>query len=141
MKRFLSVFLFLCILFSVSASLADKHLYAHYSLFIDGDFYNKIFNAGFDFDTQMYELFLYDDFSAALFNKEEWYRGQRINYGLKYVTYKNTSDGFTLTFEDGSIIDGYWDENDDDLWLNLGGVYLRLCPVHSFDIQKDMTSK
>ena len=141
MKRFLSVFLFLCILFSVSASLADKHLYAHYSLFIDGEFYNTFYKAGFEFDTQLYDLYLYSDFSGVLFSKEEWYKGQRINYGLEYATYKNTSDGFTLIFDDYSVIDGYFDKDTEDIWLNLGGAYLRLCPVHSFNIQKDMVSK
>ena len=141
MKRLLSLIIVFCLVFSVSSSFADKHLYAHYSVFIDGAFYNSFYKAGFDFDTQMYDLYLYDDFSGALFNKEEWYMGQRINYGLKYATYKNTSNGFTLTFEDGSSFDGYWDENDEDLWLNLGGAYFRFCPIHSFDIQKDMISK
>ena len=141
MKRLFSVVLVLCIVFSVSVSFSDRHLYAHYSLFIDGDFYNTYFNLGFDYDTLMYDFYLYDDFSGGLFCKEEWYKGQRINYGLQSLKYEKTASGFSLIFTDGSSYSGYWDENDDDLWLDLGGAYFRFCPVHSFDIQKDMVSK
>ena len=141
MKRLLSLILVICIVFSVSLAFADKHLSAHYSVFVDGDFYNSFYKAGFDFDTQMYDFYLYDDFSGGLFCKEEWYKGQRINYGLQEVKYQKTDSGFSLFFSDGSSSSGYWDENDEDLWLDLGGAYFRFCPVHSFDIQKDMISK
>lgn len=144
MKKLFCLLIVLVVAFSCFSSfaLADKHLFAHYSLFVDGEFYNSFFNAGFKFDTQMYDVYLYDDFSGALFSKEEWYYGQRINYGLKEAKYTSSSSSFTLTFDDGSTISGYWDENDEDMWLNLGGdSYFRLHPVPSFDIQKDMVNK
>ena len=139
MKKLISLILALSIILcSFSFAMADRHILTHYSLFIDGEFYNSFFNAGFDFDTQMFDIYLYDDFTGALFCKEEWYRGQRISSGMIEVTYKSSNGSFSLIFDDGSSFDGYWDENDEDLWLNLGGAYFRFCPVHSFDIQKDL---
>lgn len=141
MKRLFSLILVIVVVFSVFSAFADRHLFAHYSVFIDGEFYNSFYKAGFNFDTQMYDLYLYDDFSGALFSKEEWYLGQRTDSGLLSVKYSKTPDGFTLTFDDGSSFDGYWDENEEDLWLNIGGAYFRFCPVHSFNIQKDLITK
>lgn len=144
MKRIILIILVLSVVFSVSAVFADQHLFAHFSLFIDSEFYNTFFKAGFKNDTEMYDFYLYDDFSGGLFCKEEWYMGQRINYGLHEVKYTNTgSDSFKLTFDDGSFFSGFWDkENDEDIWISFNGkTYFRFVPVHSFDIQKDMVDK
>ena len=146
MKRLLALVLVILFVFSAAPSLADgdHYLYAHFALFIDGNFYNSFFNAGFDYDTLMYDFYLYDDFSGGLFMKEEWFMGDRINYGLKEVRYEKDGDGaFKLVFEDNSFIRGYWDpEIDDDIWLNFGGdMYFRLTAVPSFDIQKDLVEK
>ena len=144
MKRIVLIILVFAIVLSVSSAFADKHLFAHYSVFIDGEFYNTFFNAGFKFDTQMYDFYLYDDFSGGLFCKEEWYKGKRSNSGMNEVKYTSTGSGnFKLSFADGSSFNGYWDpENDEDIWICLGGkTYFRFTPVHSFDIQKDMVEK
>lgn len=141
MKKLLAVLLII-VLIVPSFSLADRHLFAHYSLYIDGEFYNSFFKAGFKFDTQLFDFYLYDDFSGGLFSKEEWYMGQRINYGLTDVKYSSSASGIVLTLSDGSVFNAYWDDNDEDLWIDLGGgTYFRFVPVHSFDIQKDMVKK
>lgn len=143
MKKLLSVVLVFCVLFSVSCSFADKHIYGHYSLFVDGEFYNSLFDAGFEFDTQMMDFYLYSDFSGGYFTKEEWIKGGRRNYGTIEVSYVKNNGAFKLMFEDGSFYDGYWDENDEDLWISLGeGIgYFRFVPVHNFDISKDMKTR
>ena len=143
MKKFVAFVLVVCALFSVSCSVAERHIYAHYSLFVDGEFYNSLFNANFDFDTQMMDFYLYNDFSGGYFTKEEWIKGQRKTYGTSEVSYVKSGDSFRLVFPDGSFFDGYWDENDEDLWLLLGAGqgYFRFVPVHSFDISKDMKAK
>lgn len=141
MKKLISVLLALAVLFSVSFSLADRCILDHYSLFVDGSFYNAFFNAGFDYDTLMYDFYLYDDFTGGLLSKEQWSGGKRTSSGMIEVKYKSSGDSFSLVFDDGSSYEGYWDENGDDLWLDLGGAYFRFCPVHSFDIQKDFKGK
>ena len=143
MKKLIAFALAVCVLFSVSCSFASKHVFAHYSLFVDGEFYNSFFKAGFDFDTQMMDFYLYDDFSGGYFTKEEWVNGERKNYGTSEVSFVKNGDSFKLVFSDGSSFDGYWDENDEDLWLMLGAGqgYFRFVPVHSFDISEDMKVK
>ena len=144
MKRILAFVLVFVVVFSVSSAFAYRHIYAHYSLFIDGEFYDSFFKAGFKYDTLMYDFYLYDDFSGGLISKEEWDKGVRTSSGLMSVVYTNLgSDAFKLTFSDGTFFLGYWDsDNDEDIWLNLGGnLYYRFTPVHSFDIQNDMVEK
>lgn len=144
MKRLILIILVLSVVFSTSAAFADRHLFAHFALFIDGEFYNTFFKAGFNYDTLMYDFYLYDDFSGGLFSKEEWYKGQRTYSGLQEVKYTSTgSDSFKLTFSDGSSFVGYWDEeNEEDIWICFSdAAYFRFVPVHSFDIQKDMVDK
>ena len=140
MKRFFCL-LFVLVFLPV-VSLADQYLFAHYSLFIDGEFYNSIFNAGFNFDTQVFNLYLYNDFIGGIFHKVEWVNGERKDYGDSSFTYVKGSPYFTIVYSDGSSMRGFWDDNDDDIWINLGGnSVFRFCPVHSFDIQKDMVNK
>ena len=142
MKRILAVFLVVFVLLS-STALAAKHIYNHYTLFIDGEFYNSFFKAGFNFDTQMFDFYLYDNFHGGLFCKEEWSNGVRSSTGFFECVYTNNHDDtFSLSMDNGQVFNGYWDENGEDLWLCLGGKsYFRFCPVHSFDIQKDMVNK
>lgn len=144
MKRLFVIILVLSFVLSCSAALADRYIFGHYSLFIDGDFYNSFFKAGFDFDTQMYDFYLYDDFSGGLFSSEKWVNGQRICSGWKEVKYTKLDPGFfQIVFDDNSFFNGYWDEeNDEDLWICLAGnTYYRFSCIHSFDIQKDMVTK
>lgn len=141
MKKVVSVVLVFAIVFSFTSAFADRHLFAHYSLFIDGEFYNSFFNAGFDFDSEVIDFYLYDDFKGGLFSRNKWTNGERISTGLVSADYIRNEDGFTLSFPDGTTFLGYWDQNDEDIWLNMGAGYFRLCPVHSFDISNDWKEK
>lgn len=145
MKKILLVILVLSLVFSSSFAFAsDRCVYTLYTLFVDGQFYNEFFNAGFGYDTLIYYFLFFDDFTGGLIMKEEWKHGQRSASEFNYVKYESSKYGdFTLTFDDGSSFKGYWDkENDEDLWLCFGGdSYFRLTPVHSFDIQKDFVNK
>jgi hypothetical protein len=142
MKRFLCC-LFVLVLLSCSVSLAvaDKHLYNHYALLIDGNFYNEFFGAHFDYDTILLDIYLCDNFRDGYMYKEMWSGGEKTSPGFSAFYYSSTGKDFTLTFKDGSSISGYWDDNDDDIWISSGDVYFRLCPVHYFDMNKDMVTK
>lgn len=138
MKRLVSFLLVLVIVFSLSSAFADRYIFAHYSLFLDGQFYNSLLGGGFSFDTRMIDLYIYDDFSGGYMMNEQWSGGRRSVRGPTEFTYQKTGyPHFTIVFDDGSSLDGCWDENDEDLWLKLGDSYLLLHEVPSFNIQTD----
>lgn len=141
MKRFVILILIIALVLPAASCFADREmLLAQYVLYIDGDFYNSFFNAGFDYDTLVYEVYFLSDFSGCYIHKQEWKDGWRKDYGIVKTSYIKDGDGFKLVYEDGSSTPGKWDENDEDLWLDLNGGWFRFVPVHSFDIQKDWKS-
>ena len=138
MKRFFTFILIIALILPAAVCSADREmLLAQYTLFIDGDFYNSFFNVDFGYDTLVVDIYFFSDFSGCYIHKQEWKDGWRKDYGIVKTTYKKDGDGFKLIYEDGSSTPGKWDENGDDMWLNLSGAWFRLVPVHSFDIQKD----
>ena len=138
MKKCLCIFLILFLLLP-AASWADNYIFDLYTLFIDGHSYNAMFNAGFDFDTQVYDMYFYDDFSGGIFARYEWAGGVQVDNRMIEFTYANHPDGFTITLDSGTVFDGYWDDNDEDMWLCLGGTnYFRFHPVPTFSLSEDM---
>lgn len=141
MKKLLTVVLILSILLPATVCFAEREmLLAQYVLYIDGNFYNSFFNAGFDYDTLVFNVYFLSDFSGCYIHKQEWENGWRKDYSVVKTSYIKDGDGFKLVYEDGSFHSGKWDENGDDMWLDLNGGWFRLVPVHSFDIQKDFKS-
>ena len=138
MKKLITVILILTLILPATAAYgADLYVSSKYSTFVDAELYNAFFNAGFNFDSQLIDLIIMSDFKTAYYSKEEWANGQRITTGMVKCDYAATSGKFTITFPNGEVFDGYYDDNGEDVWLNLGGAYFRLCPVHYFDISKD----
>lgn len=138
MKRFFTLLLILALVLPAAAYSAEREmLLAQYVLFIDGEFYNSFLNADFGYDTLVFDVYFFSNFKGCYIHKQEWKDGLRKDYGVVKTTYVKDNDGFILVYEDGSYTLGKWDENGDDMWLDLNGGWFRLVPVHSFDIQKD----
>ena len=136
MKKLIAIILILALLVPAVSS-ADLSVLSCYSLFIDAEAYNSFFNAGWDYDSMWVSVVIMSDGKTAYYQKEEWTDGERITTGLTKCAYSVNSGKFTLSFSNGEVLSGYYDENDEDMWLNLGGAYFRLCPVHYFYITKD----
>ena len=136
MKKLIAIILILALLVPAVSS-ADLSVLSCYSLFIDAEAYNSFFNAGWDYDSMWVSVVIMSDGKTAYYQKEEWTDGERITTGLTKCAYSVNSGKFTLSFSNGEVLSGYYDENDEDMWLNLGGAYFRLGSVHYFLITKD----
>lgn len=136
MKKLIAIILIMAFVVPVAAY-ADLYVMGCYSLFIDAYAYNSLFNAGFEYDSMWINLIIMSDGKTAYYQKEQWQNGERITTGLTKCDYSVKSGKFTLSFKTGEKFDGYFDEDDDCVWLNLGGAYFRLGAVHYFEITKD----
>ena len=140
MKKLIALILILALAVPAIAS-ADLSVLFCYSLFIDAELYNSVFNAGFDYDSMWISVLIMSDGQTAYYQKEEWKNGERITTGLVKGDYSVKSEKFTISFKNGETFDGYFADDDECIWLNLGGAYFRLGEVHYFDISKDFRSK
>lgn len=139
MKRLIA-FILIMTLAVPAAALAELSVLSCYSLFIDADMYNSFFNAGFDYESMWLSVVIMSDGQTAYYQKEEWSNGERITTGLTKCDYSVKSGKFTLSFKNGEVFSGYYDDESDDMWLRLGGsggAYFRLSPVHYFNIATD----
>lgn len=142
MKKLFAILIALAILVPVVACASNLYVDRRYTLFIDGNLYNAFFSAGFDFETQIIDIYFLSDYKSAYYCKQEWKKDSGYtSTGMVDCTFSYKSGKFYLTFPDGSYFEGYDDENEEDLWLNLGGGTFKFILDHSFDIQKDWKGK
>ena len=135
MKRFLCLLLVI-VLLPLVALAEDDSLISRYSCFIDGMFYKSFFKDGFSFNSMLIDFYL-TDIDCGYFQRYVWDSNGLTDSGLLSVAYIVNYPKFDLIFHDGSILSGYWDENGDDVWLDMGAGYFRLKPAPLFNVSTD----
>lgn len=139
MKRLITIILIMALVMPAVAS-AKLSILGCYSLFIDADLYNSFFNADWGYESMWISVLIMSDGNTAYYQKEEWSNDEHITTGLTKCSYSVKSGKFTLSFKNGEILSGYYDDETDDMWLKFGGTggaYFRLSPVHYFDLSAD----
>ncbi len=143
MKKLITIFLILALVLPAAAS-AVNHVTGVYTLFIDADTYNKIYGAGFDFDSAIFELIVMSDGKTAYYSRQMWTDGIRTSTDVIECSISfgsETSDPICLSFPNGQVFDGYMDPAGNGLWLTLGGKsYFRFNHVPVYDISVDYKS-
>ena len=138
MKKLIAMILLIGLLVPVTSSAdSDYFLFQRYTNYIDGDFYNSFFNSNFAFDIRIMDVYLYNDFKSASICCQLWTDGKYESTGMEECSFKIENDKITIIPPDNIPIVGYWDENEDDLWLDFGSGYFRFSQAHQFNIQKD----
>ena len=141
MKKALA-FLFLSVLLMsvVSVSLADLdplYVSKHYTLFIDA----RIATSGkarlFDFDSLCVDLYMMDGDQRAYLSVSKSFSGIFIASGTVAVNVVENNGTLFFASDDGNYTTGRYDENGEDIWLDLEGRTFRLRPVPTFSVYDD----
>ena len=140
MKKLITIILILALLLPAAAS-AVTCVAGVYTLFIDADTYNREFNAGFDFDSAVFELVIMSDYKTAYYSRQRWTNGVRdttdvIECSISFGS--EMSDPIYLSIPGSLAFEGYMDPDGNGLWLTLGGKsYFRFNKVPVYDISVD----
>jgi len=137
MKKLLAVILILSMLLPVAVS-ASTYASDAYILFIDAKAMNQTYNSSFDFDSAIFELVFNSDGKTAYFCKQMWKNGKHTSSNFVECKLTSKTNYFVLSMPDGSKFSGYFDKNQNGVWLTLGGAsYFRFLPVQRYDISVD----
>jgi len=137
MKKLTTLLLVLAMILPAS-SYAVTCVSEAYTLFIDADMYNKQYNAGFDFDSAIFDLIFMSDGKTVYYCRQMWKQGRHSSTDYIECVFSSGNDSFTITFPDGSSFNGYFDPDQNGVWLSLGGKsYFRFLPVARYNIDED----
>ena len=137
MKKLITIILILAMLLPAAAS-AASYVYDVYNHFIDGNYYNRTFGSGFDFDSMLFELIVMSDERTAYWSKQSWTDGIRSATDVIECKFSSNGSTFTISFPDGTEFDGFYDQDGNGVWVCLGSnTYFRFSPVHSYDAVED----
>ena len=137
MKKLTAIILAMVLIIPVAAS-ASVCVSDAYILFIDADKYNREYNAGFDFDSAIFELVFESDGKTVYYCRQMWKKGVHTSTDFIECSLSSEGDSFTVSFPDGTVFRGYYDPNQNGVWLTLGGnSYFRFLPVQRYDISVD----
>ena len=141
MRKVLSFLLSLFLLLSlVSVSLADLdplYVSRHYTLFIDGRLATSGKASLFDFDSLCVDLYMLDGDQRAYLSVSKSFSGIFIASGTVAVNVVENNGTLFFASDDGNYTTGRYDENGEDIWLDLEGRTFRLRPVPTFSIYED----
>lgn len=141
MKKLITIVLILALILP-AAAIASNCVSDVYTLFIDADMYNRLYNSNFDFDSAVFDLIVMSDGKTAYYSKQMWSNGIRTTTDVVECRITSDSTSLTITFPDGSSFAGYYDDDQNGVWINLGGkAYFRFAPVHRYDVTEDFTQK
>ena len=141
MKKLITIILILAMILP-AAAIASTCVSDVYTLFIDADMYNRLYKSGFDFDSMVFDLIVMSDGKTAYYSKQTWKNGMRTTTDVVECRITSDSSSFTLSFPDGSTLSGYYDPDQNGVWINLGGTaYFRFSSVHRYDVSEDYTKK
>lgn len=141
MKKLLTMILALALILPVAAS-AATHVSEVYTLFIDAYTLNREYQAGFDFDSMIFDLIVLSDGKTAYYNKQTWTDGIRTATEIVECGFSSDGDDFVIHFPNGDEFKGYFDPDGNGAWVNLGGTtYFRFSPAAHYDPVGDYTKK
>ena len=133
MKRFISLFLVLLFLCSVSFADSDPvSVSAHYSLFFDAIVASDGKGNSYDFDTYCVDLYLLKGENKAYVNAVTCFSGVFTNSGTVPVSVAERDGLLYFVYENGNTFTGFFDDSG-DLWLDLdiGTVRMFSVPYYS----------
>ena len=139
MRKLIAIILTIAVLLPVSA-LSVNCVSEVYTLFIDADSYNRSFNAGFDFDSMVFDFIIMSDKKTAYYSKQTWTNGIRTTTDVLecVLAYTDTGEKFIIKFPTGEVLDAYYDPEGNGIWIALGkNAYFRFLPVQHYDVSKD----
>ena len=142
MKRILALLLFALLLFSVPASAAGlERLDLYYACFFDVHDIGQLTGSSVPFDTLFLELFFTTKDDLVYYSQKTWTDGKVKDSGLVSAVYAENKENFTLTMPDGSVYNGYFDNDDQYSWLDIGIGYLKLTRVKELNAFTDWVKK
>ena len=134
MKRFFALFLAALLSFSVPASAAPERLDQYYACFYDAYTYGQLLNKSLSFDTLFLELFFTTKDDTVYYSKKMWKSGQLDDTGVVSAVYAESGNNFTITMPDDTVFSGYWDPDNDAVWLDIGAGFFLLHRIKPLDI-------
>ena len=139
MKRLFALFLVLLLIPAISFSDDGDPIYIskHYSLFVDGRHSVGKDANFFDFDSLCVDLYMVEGNEKAYLSVAKSFLGIFADSGSLAVTVKEKDGILYFVSSDGNLTTGYYDENGEDLWLDVAGHTFRLRPVEPFSIYDD----
>lgn len=140
MKRLITIILILALILPATA-IATNCVSDVYTLFIDADMYNRLYKSNFDFDSMVFDFIVMSDGKTAYYSKQTWTNGIRTTTDVVECSIVSDSSTFTISFPDGSSFAGYYDPDQNGVWIDLGGAYFRFAPVHRYDVSEDYNKK
>ena len=142
MKRIFALLLAALLLFSVPASAAsNQRLDLYYACFFDVHDVGQLTGSSVPFDTLFLELFFTTKDDLVYYSQKTWTDGKVKDSGLVAAVYAENKENFTLTMPDGSVYIGYFDNDDQYAWLDIGIGYLKLTRVKELNAFTDWVKK
>lgn len=141
MKKLLTLILAVTLILPAASS-ASVCVSNVYTLFIDADTYNRQYGAGFNFDSAIFDLVILSEGKTAYYCKQMWQNGVRTSTDYIECIFTSSGNTFTLTFKDGTVFDGYFDPDQNSVWICFGqNTYFRFSSVHRYDAVDDINKK
>lgn len=142
MKRLFALVLAALLLFALPASAAGvQRLDLYYACFFRVHDLEEVIAFSAPFDTLFLELFFTTDDDLVYYSQKTWKGGKVSDSGLVPAVYAEDKENFTLTMPDDSVYKGYFDYDNNAVWLDIGMGYLKLARIKEMNPFTDWVKK
>lgn len=142
MKKIFTLLLAALLLFSVPASAAGpERLDLYYACFFDVHDVGQLTGSPVPFDTLFLELFFTTNDDLVYYSQKTWKDGKVKDSGMVTAVYAQDKENFILTMPDDSVYKGYFDYDNNAVWLDIGMGYLKLTRIKELNPFTDWVKK